>query len=509
MNLNQWYFINLWGSFNARYIPQLAYKIINSQEDRIAYNRSLVQLRFTNINNQPQYGAWNGNDGGSWYEFDGGNRFNTATRYDWRNMSAGVRYFINDGNSAFTKGSEYTFYVYHNADGTRNLPIYCYFHGGVSGSFSYAEGGGTVGLPTIPRASTPTIGSNPTNIESNLDIYTNRVSTSFTHTIDITFGSFYRQITGVGDNFVWNTNDNKDALYQQIPNNLTGNGTITLYTYSGGTHIGTKSIGFSLRVPNSSAPTFGDFSFKDINSITKALTGDDQKIILGYSNIEVLCNTAVAKNYASINSYKARIGTKTVSSTNTTISFGSTVLSDKLIATAVDSRGLETSVEKTPLIIPYSKIILNVISVLRQNGVDPTVNMKINGVISKLMVNGVDKNKIKTMKYRTKLTSSDTWGSWTTFTGGLVVNEDGSFEITRVLSETFNQGNSYNVEFYIEDELDFNTIIGVVIKSTPLISFRDKQIGIDKVPENGALDVAGDIYQNGRQVLDYDVIDSW
>ena len=34
----------------------------------------------------------------------------------------------------------------------------------------------------------------------------------------------------------------------------------------------------------------------------------------------------------------------------------------------------------------------------------------------------------------------------------------------------------------------------------PLISFRDGQIGINKVPEHGALDILGDLYVNGVKI---------
>ncbi|HPY89075.1 MAG TPA: hypothetical protein PLG34_13975, partial [Spirochaetota bacterium] len=123
MNLNQWYYYLLGGDYSlTRYSVYLAYRIINSQEDRIANNRSLVELRFFAVRRSSSYYVYNGYDNTSYYEYDGGNRFNTTTRYDFRNATVNVGYFIDDGNSVLYKGSKHTFYVYHKADGRRNLP---------------------------------------------------------------------------------------------------------------------------------------------------------------------------------------------------------------------------------------------------------------------------------------------------------------------------------------------------------------------------------------------------
>ncbi|HPY89010.1 MAG TPA: hypothetical protein PLG34_13625, partial [Spirochaetota bacterium] len=94
----------------------------------------------------------------------------------------------------------------------------------------------------------------------------------------------------------------------------------------------------------------------------------------------------------------------------------------------------------------------------------------------------------------TKLTSSGTWGSYITFAKGITIDSKGNFEVNRTLTGSFDTDSSYDVEFYIEDKLSNDNITSVIIKSTPLMSFRDGKIGINKIPVDGALDVGGKIY---------------
>lgn len=160
----------------------------------------------------------------------------------------------------------YIYNVYHNADGTGG-PISFTLYGKVynAGSVSYS---GSVNLTTLPRASTPSISANPTSGNS-ITIYTNRASSSFTHTIEYYFGNRSGTIaTGVGDNCSWTPSND---LCDQIPNSTQGNGTIRCHTYNGGTYIGTKDIGFTLYANGNLVPSISAASFSEGNSAISAL----------------------------------------------------------------------------------------------------------------------------------------------------------------------------------------------------------------------------------------------
>lgn len=111
----------------------------------------------------------------------------------------------------------------------------------------------TVSLPTIPRVSVPTISPSTGTMLSNLAIYTNRASSSFTHTLKYTFAGETAAIaSGVGDSYVWPVPD----LADKINNATQGKMTITCTTYNGSTLVGTKTLDITMKVPDAVSPTF-------------------------------------------------------------------------------------------------------------------------------------------------------------------------------------------------------------------------------------------------------------
>ena len=132
----------------------------------------------------------------------------------------------------------------HNADGTGSVSIgmnYSAPYGVTSWSWR-----GTVGLNTIPRTSNISLSTSgiALNGSSSVAIYTNRASSSFTHTIQQNFNStsFTNIATGVGSSYTWVP---PTSWYSVI-----GNGskafTIRLITYSGSTQIGYTDASFTV-----------------------------------------------------------------------------------------------------------------------------------------------------------------------------------------------------------------------------------------------------------------------
>lgn len=118
----------------------------------------------------------------------------------------------------------------------------------------------TVSLPTIYRASVPTVcGVNggllgDITMGDTVYINTNRKSSSFTHTIKYTFnfveGATIK--TGVGASYAWKVPD----LAQYCVNTLSGKCTITCITYNGSTKVGEETCEVTLNVPGATTPVF-------------------------------------------------------------------------------------------------------------------------------------------------------------------------------------------------------------------------------------------------------------
>lgn len=122
----------------------------------------------------------------------------------------------------------------------------------------------SVALPTIYRASVPSVSTSSVKMGSSLTITTNRKSSSFTHTLKYTFGGTTDIIaTGVGASCPWRVPD----LASKCNNATSGTATITCITYNGGTAVGTKTCTVTLTVPSNSNPSFSTSSVIMGNSV--------------------------------------------------------------------------------------------------------------------------------------------------------------------------------------------------------------------------------------------------
>jgi len=147
-----------------------------------------------------------------------------------------------------------TFTVDHDDDGKGKATIY--WKWGVNSPWGQMEnpsGSFTIDLPTIARASVPTLSASTVKMGNTLTINTNRKSSSFTHTIKCKFGGTTTTIaTGVGASYNWTVPD----WASRCNNAVSGTATITVTTYSGNTNVGSKSVNVTLSVPSASVPTF-------------------------------------------------------------------------------------------------------------------------------------------------------------------------------------------------------------------------------------------------------------
>lgn len=104
---------------------------------------------------------------------------------------AGVKVYDGGTYSNITDYKDRTFAsgtleLSHNADGTKSFTVAA-FSGWLFGNGDYTAAAKSFTLPTIPRATTPSIG--PVTIGGKATISLPRASTSFTHTLSYSFGS--------------------------------------------------------------------------------------------------------------------------------------------------------------------------------------------------------------------------------------------------------------------------------------------------------------------------------
>lgn len=242
--------------------------------------------------------------------------------------------------------------ITHNNDGSRRVAMKI-----EAGIYVWAinkDGSATFDLDTIPRAST--IGAADANIGSNTTIVVNRKSTAYTHSIAYKFGSLSGYVTADGKT---SSSESKysattisfaipTSFYAQIPNAKNGTCTLTIKTYSGSTQIGDpQTCTFTVTAPQSACAPSVSGTVVDSNDATKALTGDNSKLVRYYST--ALCTiTATAKNSATISDKK--IGGAAVSGDTRSIQ---NVEQNTVSFYAKDSRGYEASANVGFTLVPY------------------------------------------------------------------------------------------------------------------------------------------------------------
>ena len=251
-------------------------------------------------------------------------------------------------------------------------------------------------------------------------------------------------------------------FYASIPNATSG----TCYakiTY-GSSVKNSGNATYSLNL-NNCKPTFSNFTYKDTNTKTTGITGNNQVLIKGYSTLQatissankmVANKSATAKNYVlAIDSINKSVNYST-NDLNVDIGKINNSGTKRLTVTAYDSRNNSTSAYKDITIYNYTKPIIN-ISLARLNNFENQTTLKVNGKYDLLKINNVNKNTITAVKYRYRQTGG-TWSNWVTLTTTL---SNGNFTCSDVILSLDNS-KSFDFEVNATDKLDATTTTGIV-----------------------------------------------
>lgn len=369
---------------------------------------------------------------------------------------------------------------------------------GTSGTASVKTLGGAV----LNSCNTITADNSSVSITLNATVY----NASYTYHVSILSGSTtYLTLTGrtwsagTASRSLTLTSAERTTLLNAMASMKSFEATISLVTKSGTTQIGNAST-CKCTVQTTAAnsgPTLSGFTFSDTNTTTSGITGNNQVLIQDYSALTVVPSTATAKNGATISSYSATCSGNTKSNTTgASLALGAIGSSGErdITVTVTDSRGYTASVTKKVTVIAYSKPKVSALSLRRTNDIEAEMQLTFNGSISAISVGGVTKNKLLYVRYRYKLTSASSYGSYysilpsTTQTGT-------SFSFSNLELCSLSSGASYDFHVQIRDALDSLSSLDlyyVVPQGTPLVALRKKKVGINTPTPAAALHVVGD-----------------
>lgn len=356
---------------------------------------------------------------GSAYSLNIGTRSNTCTVDGAaQNYTSPV---INQKGGSVTLGTT-THRVNHNADGSKSCTVTDVFNvnATIDGSkVSSITASGNITLDAIPRQATITSATDFTDTGTPSLQYSN--AGGFTADAYLEFAPVgsgtqimrRNAITGKSGTYTFNLTDAERETLRAACTGVSMPVRYALRTFIGGQeYYSTLDRTMSM---SDAAPILGEVSYKDANTATVAITGDDQVIIQRQSDLQVSFVAATPQKGATITEYSATFAgvTKTASSV-VTLDFGKVDVSSDmpLVFSATDSRGLKTSTTLTVKVEPWWEPT-STIELKRKNNFEPETHVTANAWYASL---GGKNDVTITAKYR-KAGSSNAWSTITLANG--------------------------------------------------------------------------------------------
>ena len=408
-----------------------------------------------------------------------------------------------------TSGEEYTLAsgsstINHNSDGTKTLPVSCTFNpnNGLHGTITVSA---SLGLTTIPRSSSVSVSTGV--IGSSVTININRSNSNFKHTVRYAWAGKTGTIaSNVDTSASWTI---PMDFANDIPNSASGTGTIYVDTYSGNTKTGTQSATFTASVPANLKPTFSGVTLSDLNGAAQNLIPNSDTFIQVISNIKVAFNGASGSYGSSITGYRAEIvGRNQATSSNGgslgIMNYHGTI---KIRASVSDSRGRWSDIKEVSVtVLEYFAPALS-FSIARTGSTSSTLTVTRNAKVAPLTVSGSQKNTMTLTFKVTRLGANafvvdngQATGAWSSISS--LVNSRAN------LSGNYLANQSWVVIGILEDKFTRTEFMVNVATESVVFSYDRSGVGVNKIREQGALDVKGNIYADNNPIQQYQLTDN-
>lgn len=371
-----------------------------------------------------------------------------------------------------------SFTLTHNSDGTQSFSAWAeaalYTYAISSTRYDYY-----IDLPQIPRASSISVSGS--TMGSPITIQISRAVSSFTHTLIWHFGNQNGTIVSQTSNssVTWTP---PLTLADQIPNSVSGTGTLTCITYNGGTEIGRKTINFTLTVPSDVIPSINSFT----SSIASTKPSGCGRYVKNHST--VTWNVSVSGVRGStirkcVISGQNLSKTFTESSTSYTATSSTLTIAGKKTYTVIvtDSRGRTAKATGYITIMDYNPPVITSVNSFRSN-IDGTLNGAGEYVTHKLTASFYrldGKNNIKIEAFSKK--SSDS-----TYSNSVIIKNNSS--------NTVNYTYTYpNNSFKADTKYDFKIMISDSVGQYAIVYTHvgTKNLPINIASDNNSIAIGG------------------
>lgn len=361
--------------------------------------------------------------------------------------------------------------VSHASDGTKTCAFSatCGINVTLSGTYYgdvTASGNGT--FDTIARASTissvtSSVSVNGTNA---VTVAITRASSSFTHTVVFSFGSYSKTTTGVGTSTSYAI---PTSWLNAIPNATSGTATVTVTTYSGSTKIGSAvSKTFTLTVPSTVVPTISSVAVADTTTYQSTFGNMVQNKSKPKFTI-----TAAGSLGSTITAYKTVFESNTYTGATPTTSVITKSGTASATITVTDSRGRTATTTKTWTVVAYSapKIISFQGFRCLADGTENYEGTYISAAVN-FSISSVNEKNTASYTIEYKLQSDTTW---TTLTSGSVYALN-----TNIVSASgaFSIDSSYDIRLVVKDSFTTVTSIFEIPTAFTLLDFNASGRGV-------------------------------
>jgi hypothetical protein len=353
-------------------------------------------------------------------------------------------------------------------------------------------------------------------VDEDFIIKINRSHGGMKHTVRIGFGSFSAERTNVGDTvtFSW-TPEEREKIYQQIPNDKIGWGGISITTYYNGVQVRPTpaSTYMEFHVRNS-LPEFNnsDIDYFDVDPDALAMKNNEVKHIV-QNKSKVKANIVVgarAVNESSIVKYVLTLNgqEKTFEVVNGVLT-GSVTFDNPITAStnqvlrvkAIDSRGFEKEAQMEVKVVPYWNPSLSV-TLARKNKFEKATTLNVNGSFAPVFVVDANKNGVTLLEYRYKEKGTTSWiRDWTpisfTTSGGTITGA--------TINLTLDNVKAFDFEVQITDKLTNIVAVTEVGTGQPIlfIDSTKKSVGVNKFPERlNAFEVEGQTFISDKLTVE-------
>lgn len=453
-------------------------------QDAVA-NTSQVRFQLAILNTAATFASYSCS---AFIDFDGGRRLNWSGSPNMTSQNSTIMLI------------DETVTVNHGDDGKKIFGFMARFVGGGGYSPNTLEiGGNSFTLTDLQRSSNLKVSSAVFGKEATITI--DRQNPAFKHTIRYQVGDSSGTIaSNVDTSATWTI---PLDLINKFTNTVNAQGTILVDSYLQGSKKGTQSTTINISVPDSVKPTLTGLTLVDTNETVRRLLPENNFIQV-MSNIRADFSGASGVYGSSITGYYAEIVGKNQSINSNGATFGIMNYSGQAVVRArvSDSRGRWSDFKEVNInVLEYFAPSLK-FDVIRVGATSSTLQVLRNAKIAPLTVNGVQKN---TMRLTFKVTPYGK-DSYTTDTGPASGDWAGVSSLVNSsanLAGVYAANKSWQVLAVLEDKFTYTSFkLDVPVESVAL-SYDQSGLGVAKIRERGALDVAGDIYANNSQIQQY------